>query len=161
MRVLIAALAALAFLVPQSAPATTQIPDTIIIDGQKHSLVSLPLEQYYGPGRPRPKFRAPNTATWRGYLATWEIDRGRLYLKSIRAWLGKREVGLEALFPGQNAPIPASWFTGQLRVPQGKVLRGGVPHPVHEKDLMITVEQGRVARQEIIDNAGRAGPPQR
>lgn len=35
-----------------------------------------PLEQYYSPGNPRPKFRAPNTATGRGYIATWEIDQG-------------------------------------------------------------------------------------
>jgi hypothetical protein len=161
MRILVAALAALAFLVPGAALATTQIPDAIIIDGQKHPLFSLPLEQYYGPGRPRPQFRPPNTATWRGYIATWVIDRECLYLQSIRAWTGQGEVGLSAIFPGQTAPLPATWFTGQLRVPQGKVLRVSVPHPVHEKDLVITVEKGRVARQAIVDNAGRVGPLKR
>ncbi len=161
MRVLITALAVLVFLVPQAALATTQIPDAIIIEGQRHSLYSLPLEQYYRAGHPRPQFRSPHTANWRGYVATWEIDRGRLYLKSIRAWIGKKEVGLEALFPGQKAPIPATWFTGQLRVPQGKILKVGVPQPIHEKDLVITVEQGKVTRQEIVDNIGRVGPSKR
>jgi len=160
MRALLAAFVVLAFLVPQAALATVQIPDSIIIEGQKHSLYSLPLEQYYRDGHPRPQFRWPNTATWRGYRATWEIKGGVLYLKAIRAWTEKGEVGLEALFPGQKAPIPATWFTGQLRVPQGKVLRVRMPQPIHEKDLMITVEKGRVTGQKIMDNAGRVGPPQ-
>jgi hypothetical protein len=161
MRALLVACAVLAFLVPQAALATTQMPDVIIIDGQKHSLYSLPLEQYYRAGHPRPKFRSPNTANWRGYIATWEIAQGRLYLQSIRAWTGQGEVGVGALFPGQKAPIPATWFTGQLRVPQGKVLRVSVPQPIHERDLIITVEKGRVTKQEIVDNAGRVGPPKR
>jgi hypothetical protein len=161
MRVLLVTLVVLGLLAPQAALATTQVSEVIIIEGQKHSLSSLPLEQYYKAGRSRPQFRSPNTANRRGYLGIWEINQGRLYLKGIRAWIGKEEVGPEALFPGQKAPIPATWFTGKLRVPQGKVLRVGVPYPIHEKDLIITVEKGRVVRQEIVDNAGRVEPTKR
>jgi len=161
MRVLIAALAVLAFLVPRAALATTQIPESIIIDGQKHSLFTNPLESYYGKNNPRPPFKAPNTATWRGYVGTWEIDRGVLYLKAIRGWTPQGEVGLEALFPGHKGRVAATWFSGKLRVPQGKVLKPYVPHPIYEKYLMITVEKGRVVRQEIVDNAGRVRPPRR
>jgi hypothetical protein len=81
------------------ALATTQFSDILYLNGQKHSLDSLPLEPYYGPGNPRPKFRAPNTATWRGYIATWEIDRGVLYLKTIQAWTDQ----------ANRAPGPVSW----------------------------------------------------
>ena len=139
--------------------ATTQFSDILYINGQKNSLVSLPLEQYYGPTNPRPKFRAPNTATWRGYIATWEIDRGVLYLKAIRAWTGQSEVGLEALFPGQKGPVPAIWFTGKLIVPHGKMLKPAVPHPIYAKYLMIMVEKGRVVSQEVWDNFGGTRPP--
>jgi hypothetical protein len=161
MRVLIAALAVLAFLVPVAALATTQFPEILYLDGQKHSLFSNPLEQYYGPNHPRPQFKAPNTATWRSYVGTWEIDRGVLYLKAIRAWTPQGEVGLEALFPGHKGRVAATWFTGQLRVPQGKVLKPYVPHPIYEKYLMITVEKGRVVRQEIVDNGGGVRPHRR
>lgn len=161
MKILLTALAVLACLVPQAALATTQFSEIIYLDGQKHSLFTNPLESYYGPGNPRPKFKAPNTATWRGYIGTWEIDGSRLYLKAIRAWMPQGEVGLTALFPGQQGRVPATWFTGQLRVPQGKVLRRGVPHPVYEKDLLIMVEKGRVVRQEIVNNTGRVPPPRR
>lgn len=159
LKIMLAALGVLCFLVPEAALATTQFSDILYLNGQKQSLDSLPLEPYYGPGNPRPKFRAPNTATWRGYIATWEIDRGVLYLKAIRAWTDQREVGLEALFPGQKGPVAATWFTGKLRVPQGKILKPAVPHPIYEKYLMITVEKGRVVSQEVIDNPGGTRPP--
>ena len=159
LKIMIAALGVYGFLVPGAALATTQSSDILYLNGQKHSLETLPLEQYYGPGNPRPKFHAPNTATWRGYIATWEVNRGILHLKAIRAWIDHREVGLEALFPGHKGPVAATWFTGKLRVPQGKVLKLAVPHPIYEKYLMITVEKGRVVRQEVIDNPQGTRPP--
>jgi hypothetical protein len=159
LKVMLTAIGVLFPLVPGAALATTQSSDILYLNGQEHSLESLPLEQYYGPGNPRPKFRAPNTATWRGYIATWEIDRGVLHLKAIRAWTEQREVGIEDLFPGQKGPVAATWFTGKLRVPQGKILKPAVPHPIYEKYLMITVEKGRVVSQEVIDNFGGTRPP--
>lgn len=161
MKTWLAALALLSLLAPPAVQATTQIEDKIYLEGQKHPLYTLPLEQYYGPGNPRPKFRAPHTACWRGYVAIWEVKGSVLYLKDIQAWTENGEVGLEALFPGHKGRVPATWFSGQLKVPQGKVLRRGVPHSVYEKYLMITVEKGRVVRQEVIDNAGRVPPPRR
>jgi hypothetical protein len=159
--IMLAVLGVLGFLVPEAALATTQFPDILYLEGQKHSLDSLPLETYYGPGNPRPKFRAPNTATWRGYIATWEIDRGVLYLKAIQAWNDQGQVGLPALFPGRKGRVAATWFSGKLKVPQGKILRVSVPHPIYEKYLMITVEQGRVVNQEVMDNPGGAQTPAR
>jgi len=159
LKIMIAVLGVLGFLVPEAALATTQFSDILYLTGQKYSLDSLPLEAYYGPGNPRPKFRAPNTATWRGYIATWEIDRGVLYLKAIQAWTDRGEVGLAALFPGQKGPVAATWFTGTLKVPQGKVIKPAVPHPIYGKYLMITVEKGRVVSQEAIDNPGGTRSP--
>jgi hypothetical protein len=161
LKIMLAVLGVIGFLVPEAALATTQCSDILYLNGQKHSLESLALEQYYGPGNPRPKFRAPNTATWRGYIATWEIDRGILYLKAIQAWTDQGEVGLPALFPGQKGPVAATWFTGKLKVPQGKVLKPAVPHPIYAKYLMITVEKGRVVNQEVIDNPGGTRSPGR
>jgi hypothetical protein len=158
MKILLTALTVLSLLVPQAALATTQCSEILYLDGQQHSLISLPLEPYYGPNHPRPQFRAPNTATWRGYIGTWEIKGGVLYLKAIRAWTPQGEVGLETLFPGKQGPVAATWFTGKLRVPQGKVLKPYVPYPIYEKYLMITVEQGRVKGREIIDNPGGQPP---
>ena len=155
------ALALLGALMPAPALATAQFPDIIFIDGQKHFLYSNPLEKYYGPDNPRPQFRSPNTANWRGYVAVWEIDRGMLYLKEIQAWTDKGEVGLDALFPGHQGRVPATWFSGTLRVPEGKVIN--YVHmgylSVHERDLVITLEKGKVVKKEVIDNTKGLNPP--
>lgn len=161
MKTLCVALAVLAWLIPGVALATVQKPESIIIDGQKYFLHTLPLDAYHNQDHPLPPFQAPHTACWRGYVGTWEIDRGVLYLKAIRAWTLQGEVGLTALFPGHPGRVDATWFTGQLRVPQGKVLRVRMPYPIYEKDLIITVEKGRVIRQETIDNTGQVPPPRR
>jgi hypothetical protein len=150
LKIMMLALGVLGFLFPKTAQATTQVSDILYLNGEEHSLDSLPLEQYYNPKNPRPEFRAPNTATWRGYIATWEIDRGVLYLKAIRAWTYQGEMSLENLFPGQKGPVAATWFTGKLKVPQGKIIKPAVPHPVYEHYLMIKVEKGRVTGQEVI-----------
>ena len=160
LKIMIAVLGVLGFLVPEAALATTQFSEILYLNGQKQSLESLPLETYYGPGNPRPKFRAPNTATWRGYIATWEIDGAVLYLKAIQARTDQGEVGLGALFPGQKGPVAATWFTGKLKVPQGKVLKPAVPYPIYGKYLMITVERGKVVNQEVVDNPGGTRLPE-
>jgi hypothetical protein len=160
------ALALTILLAPAEAPATAQFPDIIYIDGRKHSLYSNPLEKYFSRERSRPPFRSPNTANWRGYIAVWEIDRGRFYLKDLEAWLPQGKAGLEAVFPGHKGRVPATWFSGALRVPQGRMLK-----PVHmgylsvyEKDLVIIIDKGKVVRQEVIDNTKTPQtqrPPQR
>ena len=43
--------------------------------------------------------------------------------------------------------------------PQGKILKPAVPPPIYEKDLMITVEKGRVVSQDVIDTFGGTRPP--
>jgi hypothetical protein len=136
-------------LLPAPVGATTQMAETIYVDGQKQWLHNLPLEQYFGPGRPRPNFTPPHTACWRGYLGVWEIKNGMLYLKDLQAWVDGRKVGLEAVFPGKQPPIPATWFSGTLTVPHGKVVKPFVPYPIYEKALVIRVEKGRVVGREI------------
>lgn len=144
----------LGLIAANDAMATAQRPDILIHEGHEYPLFSNPLESYYGRDNPRPRFTFPDTATWRGYVATWEIDRGVLYLKRIEAWLDGREVGLDYLFPGHPGMVEATWFTGQLRVPQGKMLQ--YIHmdyeSIYERDLIITVQRGRIVKQEIVDN---------
>ena len=55
--------------------------------------------------------------------------------------------------------MPATWFTGKLKVPQGKMLKPAVPLPIYEKYLMITVEKGKVGNQEVVDNPGGTRSP--
>lgn len=121
---------------------TAQIPDKLRYDGKLHSLFAEPLESW--PGKAGVHLVAGNTANWRGYIALWEIADGKLYFKDVSGKVcakteeaelpvskcGRRHGGaceprealLEDIFPGANGQVLATWFSGTLKVPLGKML---------------------------------------
>ena len=88
-----------------------------------------------------------STACWRQYIGTWEVKDGMFYLVSID---GRYRLS-------GNAPILADWFTGTIRIPQGKML-----HYVHmgygsvfERELHVRIENGKVTKSKTIDNRNK------
>jgi hypothetical protein len=69
---------------------------------------------------------------------------------------------LADLFPGKvsDGRVFASWFTGELRIPEGNLLR--YVHmgfgSVHEQERFIRVEAGIIISERVIDNRGRPIP---
>ncbi|TBR59813.1 hypothetical protein BLD44_028180 [Mastigocladus laminosus UU774] len=85
-----------------------------------------------------------STTCWRFQIGTWEIKNGQLYLVDVFGFykmLGK-------------APIPANWFTGVIKIPQGKLLR--YVHmgfgSVYEQEIHVTIKNGKVIQSRAIDN---------
>lgn len=138
-----------------NAYATAQAPDKLIYKGKTYYLYTNPLESYFNRDNPRPKFDFKVTSNWRGYIATWAIENGVLYLADIeRATINNKTVKLSDLFPDRQSPIKATWYTGILRIPQGQRLiyvHMGYGS-VYERDLILTVKNGKVTKEEIIDN---------
>ncbi|MCE5193873.1 MAG: hypothetical protein LLF28_00195 [Nitrospiraceae bacterium] len=146
-------------LLHSTAFATAQIPDYIVYKGETLSIFSNPLESYFSTKNPRPNslFVFSCTACWRGYVATWKIEDGYLYLTKISEGTcgsDSKEIPISKIFHEQKAPIKAVWFNGTLRIQQGKLLQ--YIHmgygSVYEKELLLTIENGRLIREEIIDN---------
>ena len=142
---------------------TAQIEDSLVYEGQGYSLFSNPLESYFDDDHPRPEFRAGNTAILRGYVAGWEIENDTLFLVRLRGQVGgddetyavnAREVGVQDLFPWAGDRVKATWFTGELRLPQGKLIE--YVHrwyeSTYEEDLLLTFEKGKLIRREVRDN---------
>lgn len=91
-----------------------------------------------------------STACWRGYIGTWEVKGGRLYLVGLQ---GRCEmVGEE--------PIPADWVSGWLRVPRGELLE--YVHmgfeSVYEEELQIRFEGGAEVERRVVVNGRKGGP---
>jgi len=146
-------------LIPHSVFATAQISDQIVYNGEKHSLFSEPLERYFGEKHRRPDelFVFKCTACWRGYVASWEIKENHLYLtKIVEGTCGAdaKEIEIDRIFPGQKAPVKAVWYSGMLRIPQGKLLR--YEHmgygSTFEKELLLTIQDGKLIDEKMIDN---------
>ncbi len=112
--------------------ATLQQPDVIVIDDVSHALNTNPLEPYLATFPERPKgLEFTSTALWRGYVATWVLKDGRLLLQALGAehleqkgkGIERRQVDLwSVVFPTQEPPVVADWYTGALIVPVGKVI---------------------------------------
>jgi hypothetical protein len=165
-RIFMTVLSASLLLLP-AAPAwpTAQIPGKILYEGEQGSLHTNPLESYFTKDNPRPEFAAPHTACWRGYIGSWEIREGALYLTDLKAWIRDREgmaapVGFEAVFPGKRTPLKADWFTGTLRIPRGKPIR--YVHmgyqTVYEEEVLLRIEKGNVVNRQRIDNRNKVQP---
>lgn len=124
---------------------TAQIPETLHWEGRQVPMCTEPLDDYFTLVGTKPRFAVTCTALWRGYVGEWEIRDGRLYLVGISATLAEgQEATLESIFPGFPDRVFAHWYSGILRIPQGKLLEyfhGGFGS-VYETDLLVDVEDG-------------------
>ena len=149
--------------------ATAQAPDTIVYDNKVYDLFSSPLESFYKGRSSRPQFRIePNTfssGNQRGYFAIWVVEDNTLYLGGIKSWICEQDAqgdgnckraDLKELFGEKlkDGGVHADWFTGELRIPDGKMLEyfhAGY-FSVFERDIILKVEAGKVVSKAIVDN---------
>ena len=129
---------------------TAQTPEILWLDGEKHALFADPIAAYFDEVGTRPKFRAPHTACWRGYVGQWELIDNKLYLRRFSGTLAEgKAVTLKSIFPKGPYPIFASWFTGTLQVPQGKLLE--YIHmgyaSIYEDELLLEFKRGVLVRK--------------
>ena len=135
---------------------TTQIPDVLLLDGEKHDMASLPLEEYRRKGGALPQLRGGCSALWRGYIATWELCEGRLYLADIDTTaFSEVDLKLKDFFPDCGTRVFARWYSETLRVPQGEIIQyihGGYCGGIHEQDLNLRFRRGMLVNREVVKN---------
>lgn len=135
---------------------TTQIPDVLLLDGEKHDMASLPLEEYRRKGGALPQLRGGCSALWRGYIATWELCEGRLYLVEIDTTpFSEVDLKLQDFFPDCGARVFARWYSATLSVPQGEIIQhihGGHCGGIHEQDLNLRFRRGMLVHREVVKN---------
>ena len=142
-----------------SAYATAQVGERLLYKGETNRLCTLPLDPYLKAHNLRLHEVAPSkkiitsTACWRGYIGTWQIKDGFLWLVNVEN-LDQAQVPLSKVFTNQAPPIKATWYSGTLHVTQGKMLRY-----VHaefaskfERDLYIEINNGKVVGERVVEN---------
>jgi hypothetical protein len=150
--------------------ATAQAPDILKIGGKTYSLHTNPLRPIAEEIRGRfPKPVVVSSGLWRGYIATFRVRTGRLYLDDVRVPTKKymdsdapqleqfRSI-MKELFD-DPAPRIATWYTGNLIVPTGELV--GYVHmgyaSTYSSYLVVTVVKGVVREQREMnaDDFGR------
>jgi len=134
---------------------TAQIAERLHYDGEAHALCDTPLWEYFRLTGIEPDFESNCTALWRGYVGTWEILDGRLYLVGLNGILKNGAIATVAtFFPNNPDRVFAHWYSGKLRLPRGKMLK--YIHmgyaSIYEEDVLITLDKGMVTNTKIRNN---------
>jgi|GEM_PF-342429 len=123
---------------------TAQAHEILILEGNKTSMACYPPLPENDPRITRSPEYSICSACWRGYIGTWEIKQGRLFL-----------IGLSGNYRlSEGASIFAEWFSGEINVPEGDVLdyvHGGFA-TVYEREQHITIKNGIVVTTSMTDN---------
>ena len=140
---------------------TAQISEILHYQGRKQRMCTEPLGDYFALAGIEPRFEVSCTALWRGYVGEWAVIEGRLYLIGISGTLeGDTPATLETFFPGFPDRVFAHWYSGQVRLPQGRQLEyvhGGYGS-TYEQDLLIDFDQGLVSQTTLRHNSLPAQP---
>jgi len=160
--------------------ATAQEPERLVLDGQVLFIQSTPLAPLVEAREDLEQvFEVLSTGCWRGYVGTWHIEGDRLYLVSLdredydpdlevegsdepggSVW---EKIPLSVLFGDVQPPIPATWFSGTLRVPKspGRDYVHMGFGTTYDRELHLDIERGRVVSRRLVDmvadNRGRSG----
>jgi hypothetical protein len=143
--------------------ATAQSPDLLEMDGKTYRIYTNPLAPFLAanPGR-LPKPELISTGLWRGYIATWSVHGKQLLLQDVRmltkAYIdtkadeSKRYRSVLKEMFGDDAPQPATWFTGHLIVPTGELV--DYVHmgygSTYSSYLVLTVVQGELRERRDL-----------
>lgn len=134
---------------------TAQIAEMLRYEGADVSMCTEPLSDYFAICGVKPPFKASSTALWRGYVGRWEIIDDRLYLVELTGTLKDgSEASMTSLFPGFPERAYAHWYSGTIRIPQGRQLR--YVHmgygSIYERDVFLDVTRGVVVETWVQQN---------
>lgn len=140
---------------------TAQIAERLIYHGDTVAMASEPLGDYFFLAGDRLAFQVNCTALWRGYVGTWEITADRLYLVDLQGDLSDgSQASLASVFPDYPSRVFAHWYSGELRIPEGKLLQyvhAGYGSR-YERDRLISISRGVVVAEQVRVN-GKSGNP--
>lgn len=139
---------------------TAQVPEILELRGQHLALCEIPLRPYLSKLRKdrRPQFVWRSTACWRGYIGRWTIRDGMLFLTGLEGLIetaaGIVEASLADVLPRLRPPVAATWFSGQLRCAEGRLLayvHAGFGTQ-YERDRFFRIERGKVLDEWVSLN---------
>lgn len=134
-------------------------PDILFYNGEKLLLKTEPLCSLYlqlsGISEYQESCCADDKA--RGYVATWEIVNGALYLVDIDTngtvnWMTMPRLDLAA-WDGGQAAVPATWVSGTLHAcREGEAMEyiSMRNESAYTEDLLFKIEKGELVYMEII-----------
>jgi hypothetical protein len=111
-----------------------------------------PLGQYFHMAGIIPPFSKQSSTLSRGYLGSWELNLGRLYLTGLEAVLANgQSASLDALFPGYSSRVFAHWCSGQFLTFEGSEFEPVPKSAVMAGSRILEFHKGVLAREWVED----------
>ncbi|MCJ7449216.1 MAG: hypothetical protein MUO72_16190 [Bacteroidales bacterium] len=141
---------------------TAQEREVLYYNGKTYWLSTEPLKPLLDIiGDEKPSSSAvvmASTSCRRGYIGDWEIVEDRLFLIGLKGCPEENErFTMDFLFPNQQK-VFAGWFTGEIKIPQGKVLVHDDTTTLHEKDWYLEFDKGIIVGSREVDNTKTFNP---
>jgi hypothetical protein len=130
---------------------TYTFPEELHVDARVWHLYGYPLQPYVATRPTWPRF---STRPWNtnGYMATWAVDDGMLYLTRLNA---PGDDPMALLFPEYSGRVPAFWLHGMLRAVRGDRRHVGYPsRQIFDDEVFLEISGGKVTRQWTLDLRG-------
>lgn len=142
--------------------ATGQQGELVIYKGDTLTMLAEPLETYLRDHEPREKLHpipgnGSSTALWRGYVGLWRIEDGRLLLVDVYAYGNKTQSIKKLIFKNQKEDVFADWFSGDLFIEKGKMIRynhNGYDRS-YEEEIVVTIRAGNIESEKEYKNGVR------
>lgn len=149
-------------LISSSLFATAQLPNNLIYKGESYLLYTNPLESYFNEHpEKKPEAEILSTNLWRGYLATFEIIDGIMYVKDIQIKVRPAKLKAETMFISVIDEVfptreerKLDWYNGLLLIPMGEVVQyvhmGYATE--YEKYMLMEIVQGNLTEERTYSN---------
>lgn len=139
--------------------ATGQEGERVIHKDDTLTMLCEPLEIYLQQNEPRQRFHPSlengcSTALSRGYVGLWRIENNRLFLVDVYACGDKKQSIRDKIFKEQRSEIFADWFTGDLFIEKGKVIKynhSGYDR-YYEMEVVANVNEGMIENEKEYKN---------
>ena len=139
---------------------TAQIPDFLIYQGDTLSIYTNPLEIYFNKKANRTigeiEMVGGCTALWRGYAATWLLEKDSLFLIRIQTdYCSRHPIEVDLAKEFGKKKVFASWVSYEIINPHGKLLK--YVHQGYqsyfEKERGFVFNHGRLEKINHYDNS--------
>lgn len=141
-----------------------QFREQITINGQHYETESEPLKVYEEEINRRFNGKNRSTALWRGYVGTWNIDFGRLFLTNLKVPNDTtkdllKEVSYESIFDTTDR-VFAHWFSGEIMIPKGAVIMSYLHQDICQINSYYIFKHGILVEHYDKDNTKQKWEPE-
>jgi hypothetical protein len=124
---------------------STVIRERMLVGDTRYTIDTFPLEPYLAALPERPTTQVTPFGQ-NGYVATWTIHDGMLYLAALSTEPFAR------LFADHPGPVAATWFSGMIRGWLGDRRDTGYPSRTFFNDeIVLEIVEGKVVREWVLD----------